>query len=53
MHCLSLVEKQDQKDVGKKRSKDGERDKFRPGPHSGRVSSDFQNSLQLFLDGKL
>ncbi|XP_028579446.2 androglobin isoform X1 [Podarcis muralis] len=44
-------EKQDQKDVGKKRSKDGERDKFRPGPHSGRVSSDFQNSLQLFLDG--
>ncbi|XP_008121170.2 androglobin isoform X2 [Anolis carolinensis] len=40
-------EKPDQKEIGKKRSKDGEKDKSKP----GRMSADFQSSLQLFLDG--
>ncbi|XP_061480044.1 androglobin isoform X3 [Rhineura floridana] len=44
-------EKSDQKEVGKKRSKDGEKDKFKSGPHSGRMSADFQSSLQMFIDG--
>ncbi|XP_063164994.1 androglobin [Candoia aspera] len=44
-------EKSDQKEVGKKKSKDGEKDKFKPVPHSARMSADFQSSLQIFLDG--
>ncbi|XP_053147277.1 androglobin isoform X3 [Hemicordylus capensis] len=46
-------EKPDQKEVGKKKSKDGEKDKTKSGPHSARLSSDFQNSLQMFLDGSV
>ncbi|XP_054857553.1 androglobin isoform X2 [Eublepharis macularius] len=43
-------EKSDQKEVGKKRSKNG--DKARSGLHSARLmSADFQSSLQIFLDG--
>ncbi|KAG8123751.1 hypothetical protein E2320_019137, partial [Naja naja] len=44
-------EKPDQKEVGKKRSKDGEKDKFKPASHSARMSTDYQSSLQIFLDG--
>ncbi|KAL7987700.1 hypothetical protein Chor_006619 [Crotalus horridus] len=44
-------EKSDQKEVGKKRSKDGEKDKLKPASHSTRMSADFQSSLQIFLDG--
>ncbi|XP_026521814.1 androglobin [Notechis scutatus] len=44
-------EKPDQKEVGKKRSKDGEKDKFKPASHSARMSADYQSSLQIFLDG--
>lgn len=52
MYKFSSVEKADQKEVGKKKSKDGEKDKARPGlPHSGRMSADFASSLQMFADG--
>ncbi|XP_070589776.1 androglobin isoform X2 [Erythrolamprus reginae] len=44
-------EKPDQKEVGKKRSKDGEKDKLKPASHSARMSTDYQSSLQIFLDG--
>nr|XP_056708582.1 androglobin [Euleptes europaea] len=45
-------EKLDQKDVAKKRSKDGE--KVKPGIHSARLmSTDYQSSLQIFLDGSV
>ncbi|XP_062981764.1 androglobin [Elgaria multicarinata webbii] len=37
--------------LGKKRSKDGEKDRNKSVLHSGRLSSDFQNSLQMFIDG--
>ncbi|KAJ6660159.1 hypothetical protein lerEdw1_018086 [Lerista edwardsae] len=46
-------EKPDQKEVGKKKSKDGEKDKMRSGAHSSRLSADFQGSLQMFLDGSI
>ncbi|XP_020666074.3 androglobin isoform X1 [Pogona vitticeps] len=45
-------ERADQREVGKKRSKDGEKEKLRPGQlHSGRMSADFASSLQMFVDG--
>ncbi|XP_042302406.1 androglobin [Sceloporus undulatus] len=40
-------EKPDQKEIGKKKSKDGEKDKFK----SGRMSADFPTSLQMFMNG--
>ncbi|XP_066478849.1 androglobin [Tiliqua scincoides] len=46
-------ERPDQREVGKKKSKDGEKDKIRTGTHSSRLSSDFQGSLQMFLDGPM
>ncbi|KAH0622366.1 hypothetical protein JD844_024615 [Phrynosoma platyrhinos] len=41
------AEKSDQKEIGKKKSKDGEKDKLK----AGRMSADFPSSFQMFLDG--
>uniref|UniRef100_A0ACB8GCC6 Uncharacterized protein n=1 Tax=Sphaerodactylus townsendi TaxID=933632 RepID=A0ACB8GCC6_9SAUR len=49
MALTGLPEKLDQKEVGKKKSKDGEKVKL--GVHPLRMSTDFPSSLQMFPEG--
>lgn len=48
-----MLEKADARDVGKKRSKDGEKEKFKFSIHGSRPSSEVQYSVQSLSDCKL
>ncbi|XP_067398314.1 androglobin isoform X2 [Emydura macquarii macquarii] len=43
-------DKPEQREIGKKKSRDGEKEKNKSAPHSARISTDIQSSLQSFID---